>query len=130
MAEILEDLRKITTKIPADRGKKVSAGIGEMSYSVRESIVGALVQIAQLLGLLHNGRHQHLGQNLVAGKLGGEPAAALRGLPDEGGKVCKLCQRHFSDDGLQAVLVRSMPSTRPRRLVTSPMISPVLSFGT
>lgn len=32
MAEILEDLRKITTKIPADRGKKVSAGIGEMSY--------------------------------------------------------------------------------------------------
>ena len=66
MAEILEDLRKITTKIPADRGKKVSAGIGEMSYSVRESIVGALVQIAQLLGLLHNGRHQHLGQNLVA----------------------------------------------------------------
>ena len=44
-------------------------------------IVCALVQIAQLLGLLHNGRHQHLGQNLVAGKLGGEPAAALRGLP-------------------------------------------------
>ncbi len=86
-----------------DPSARVLANYGP-AYNAK-SVVCALIQIAQLLGLLHNGRHQHLGQNLVAGKLGGEPAAALRGLPDEGGKVCKLCQRHLGDDGLQAVIV-------------------------
>ena len=32
MAEILEDLRKITTKIPADRGKSVNGGRGDVVF--------------------------------------------------------------------------------------------------
>ena len=50
----------------------MSAGIGEMSYSVRESIVGALVQIAQLLGLLQNGDIVAAAQVCSLGKNGGE----------------------------------------------------------
>lgn len=32
MAEILEDLRKITTKTPADRGKSVNGGRGDVVF--------------------------------------------------------------------------------------------------
>ena len=32
MAEILEDLRKITTKTPADRGKSVNGGRGDVIF--------------------------------------------------------------------------------------------------
>lgn len=32
MAEILEDLRKITTKTPADRGKSVNGGQGDVIF--------------------------------------------------------------------------------------------------
>ena len=76
-------------KSPADRGKGVNGACGNVVIQERSesgSVVGALIQVAQLLGLLHHGGHQHFGQDLVAGKLGGEPAAALGGLPDERGE--------------------------------------------
>ena len=60
-----------------------------MSYLV----VCGLIQIAQLPGLFDHGGDQHLRQDLVAGELGSEPAAALGGLPDERGEVAQLCQR-------------------------------------
>ena len=44
---------------PLVRGGLSAQQTGEVD--VYRLIVGALVQIAQLLGLLHNGRHQHLG---------------------------------------------------------------------
>ena len=53
------------------------------------SIIRSFVEVAELLGLFDHSGHQHLGQDLIAGKLGGEPAAALRGLTDEGGEVAQ-----------------------------------------
>lgn len=70
------------------------------------SVVRALVQVAQLLGLLDHAGYQVLRQHLVASELGGEPAAALGGLADKGGQGLGLGQRHLGDDGLQAVFVR------------------------
>lgn len=89
-----------------------SSGDSRALFSLAGSIFTRLVQIAQLPGLLDHSGDQHLRQDLIAGELGSEPAAALSGLTDEGGKVGQLSQRHFGDDGLQAVLVGSMPSTR------------------
>ena len=71
-----------------------------MSYLV----VCGFIQIAQLLGLLDHSGYQHLRQDLIAGELGGEPAATLRDLTDEGGEVGQLCQRHLGDDGLQTII--------------------------
>ena len=35
-----------------------------------KSIIRSFVQVPQLSGLLDDGRHQHFGQDLIAGKLG------------------------------------------------------------
>ncbi len=102
--DVDESLLDENGKLCLEKAKLIVYSHGE--YLALGKKLGTFGYSVQLLGLLHNGRHQHLGQNLVAGKLGGEPAAALRGLPDKGGKVCKLCQRHLGNDGLQAVLVR------------------------
>ena len=66
-------------------------GSADRAWKMSYLVVCGFIQIAQLLGLLDHSGHQHLRQDLIAGELGGEPAAALRDLTDEGGEVGQLC---------------------------------------
>ena len=54
-------------KSPADRGKGVNGACGNVVIQERSesgSVVGALIQVAQLLGLLHHGGHQHFEEKI------------------------------------------------------------------
>ena len=61
----------------ACRAEMASSGDSRALFSLAGSIFTRLVQIAQLPGLFDHGGDQHLRQDLVAGELGSEPAAAL-----------------------------------------------------